>query len=256
MKCYVYAIVVDGVVRYIGKGTGWRVRQHFAIARRLTVVRASGHKVKASYFHNKLSKSLLAGADVTSLILRDGMSDAEAYAEECRQIEAHDGLWNRWVGVGGRVQASQELKEKLSAAARARYRDPEQLRQVTARLRRLAADPKFRSAASERQKARFAAGDASMRLWHDRAHCPESYAKRGATLKKTLASRPDLRNKVAEWRKTHMTDHAASLKAAHARPEVKEKRRAYYDSPEGLANLKRAALAAKAKRAETKAVRP
>ena len=28
MKAYVYAIIVDGVVRYIGKGTGDRPRMH------------------------------------------------------------------------------------------------------------------------------------------------------------------------------------------------------------------------------------
>lgn len=255
MNCYVYAIVVDGVRRYIGKGSGWRVKQHFAIARRLAVVRALGQKVKASYFHNKLSKALKAGSDASHEILFSGLSHEEAFAKELAAIAAEPKgqLWNQRLESGGRLAASPELKKKLSNAAKRRYRDPEQLKEVSDRLRAIATDPAWRAATSERQKRRFAAGDPATKRFREAAYHPEVRQRMAASLKKTLASRPDLRNHVARWRAGHMEEHAASLKAAHARPEVKAKRRAYYDSPEGRSNLLRALELARQKRSSRKA---
>jgi hypothetical protein len=240
MRFYVYAVIVDGVFRYIGKGSRRRLVEHLAIAKRLNRVRASGATVDASYFHNKLAKAIRAGADVSVVKLVEGLGETEAYEREREEIEsAPEGqLWNRWVGGLGSFAASPELRERLSAAAKERYQDPVQLAAARAHMDRLSVDPAVRAKRSATQKRRFAAGE--MADWHRAAHTPAAYAKRGETLKRSLVDRPDLRNRVAKWRAQNVDAHAASLKAAHARPDVKAKRRAYYDSPEGRAKLKAA----------------
>lgn len=255
-KFYVYAYVIDNVVRYIGKGSGYRAAQHMAIVRRIARQRASGQKVKAEYFHNKLCKEWKRGAVIQSVKIAAGLSEPEAYARERLEINAapKGQLWNRWVGGLGSFTASPELRQQLSEAAKARYRDDGQLAQARAHMAALAASKEVRAKRSATQALRFAAGE--MKSFHEGAHTRETFEKRGKTLKRTLADRPDLRNRVAQWRKSHMAEHTAALKAAHARPDIKAKRRIYYDSADGRAKLRAAAQARWAKHRADQLVSP
>ena len=216
-RAYVYAISVDGVVRYIGKGSGKRVTQHLAIARRLLRVREQGQTARASYFHNKLAKALTSGSAITHTIIASGLSEDDAYDREVLEIAgAQDGqLWNRWSGGSGGYFASDALRSLMSTIA----------------------------------KRRADAG--GLKYWHDAAHTPEVYKRRGETLKQTYRDRPDIIAKTAEkssqWWAANKDSQRAKLTAAWARPETRSRHRAYLDSPEGRAKLKAASDARWAK---------
>lgn len=246
MKFYLYHIIVDGVVRYVGKGSGYRAQQHLTIARRLMRTRADGGKAKASYFHNKLAKAMKSGSLIQHQIVADQLSEDDAYGREMEAIASAPvgQLWNQKSGGSDGVVYGPEVRRKLSVAATRRYQDPNQREQAKRIAKEIASSEEVkakRSAAARRRVDAFGMGNLMQ------AHTPDVYRKRGETLKQTLASRPELRNKVAVWRSEDKLEHAEALKAAHARPEVKAKRRAYYDSPEGRAKLKAASHARWAK---------
>ena len=72
---YVYALMVDGVVRYIGKGRNGRRFEHEKEARRINRKRAAGQKVNASLLYNKLAKAICEGR-----VISNDMTDEQAYA--------------------------------------------------------------------------------------------------------------------------------------------------------------------------------
>jgi hypothetical protein len=106
---YVYAILVDGVIRYIGKGRKKRFSDHLKVAISINEKRSGGKKVRALHFHNKLAKALLEGANVTHQVLEYFSTDEEAFAEEICQISSLEGLWN--VADGGKGQTSGMMKK-------------------------------------------------------------------------------------------------------------------------------------------------
>lgn len=247
-RYYVYAYVVDGIVRYVGKGSTGRLHQHMQIVRRIARYRSEGRKIKAEYFHNKLCKEWLNGAVVEPRVIADGLTEDEAYERERIEIAgAIPGtLWNQKSGGSDGVTYGDEFKRKQSEAAKRRYQDPVQREQARAIAHEFNSRPDVRAKHSETQKRRFAGGDPKAWRFIAAAHTPEVYRKRGETLKKTYAARPELvadrAAKSSEWWSDPANNSAQrnKLSAAHARPDVKAKRRAYYDSPEGRANLKRA----------------
>ena len=64
---YVYAIYVDGIVRYIGKGSNGRVHFHVIEARRINSRRARGANTDctATNFYRKLAEAMRHGATIT-----------------------------------------------------------------------------------------------------------------------------------------------------------------------------------------------
>src|SRR5262245_53480758 len=98
---YVYAIKVDGVVRYIGKGRRYRLIEHRRIARELNRRRAAGEKIKARRVHNKLAKAIRNGSVIEHDVIAFNLSDDVAYDRERSEIaNAPAGqLWN--VKAGG-----------------------------------------------------------------------------------------------------------------------------------------------------------
>ena len=86
---YVYAIHVNGVVRYFGKGSNGRLHFHVIEARRINSRRALGAKTDrtTTNFYRKLAEAMRHGATITEEIMVDGLTDQEAYRVEKQKIE-------------------------------------------------------------------------------------------------------------------------------------------------------------------------
>ena len=98
-RCYVYAIHVDGVLRYFGKGTNGRMYAHMKEVReRLT--RKFKLKNVSPLFQRKLTEAVMKGAVVEEVVLADNLTPKQAYKLEYRYLKkmVHDGkrlqLWN------------------------------------------------------------------------------------------------------------------------------------------------------------------
>src|SRR6516162_4318183 len=98
MEAYVYAIIVDGIVRYIGKGSGNRKLAHMRLVRSIARRRAAGEHVRTSHFYNRLTKAWLEGAEIEEVVIVDGLTHGAAYAREIAEIAAaaQGQLWNLW----------------------------------------------------------------------------------------------------------------------------------------------------------------
>ena len=107
---YVYAIYVDGVARYIGKGSNGRMHFHVIEARRINSRRARGANTDrtATKFYRKLAEAMRHGATITEKIMLDGLTNQRAHRIEKQKIEElhkqkRDQLWNtideRLIGI-------------------------------------------------------------------------------------------------------------------------------------------------------------
>lgn len=174
---YVYAIVVDGVVRYIGKGIRNRMNDHVSIARQLISKRANGQKVRGSLFYNKLAKAIKNGAVVEPRMLVSGLSDDEAYDRERYEIESFDGdLWN--VFSGGRGSTREDCLKS--------WADPERRRRHKETMAEFLARPDVRQRISEGTKrglSRPGVLEARRQSQIVAAQRPENKAKKSASSK-------------------------------------------------------------------------
>src|SRR5947209_15645554 len=76
--CYVYAIYVDGVLRYIGKGTNGRMYAHMKeVRQRLT--RKFKLRNVSPRFQQKLTEAVIKGARVEEIIIADNLTSKQAY---------------------------------------------------------------------------------------------------------------------------------------------------------------------------------
>lgn len=171
--CYVYEIIVDGVVRYIGKGTGPRAKVHLRVARRINSARAEGAKIRTSDFYNGLAKALRNGASVTHTIIAEGLSSEEAFRREVASIASIPArqLWNEVPGGDGfsieSVSYPEAFRRKLkdgiarswedparherhSAASKARWENPEARVKQSMAVRAAWADKDLRKRHSEK----------------------------------------------------------------------------------------------------------
>jgi hypothetical protein len=254
-KFYVYAFIVDGVLRYIGKGSGWRAKQHLAIARRLNLMRSAGHKVKSDYFHNKLAKALRTAADIRIHMIATCLQEQASLQRERSEIDnAPVGqLWNQKSGGTTGCVMSPDLRERLSRSAKKRYEDLDQLHALRQRMKAIMANPEARAHIAAIQRRRYAEDPEQFRNFHQRAWAPDTIAKRAKTLSKTLSARPELRAHVSKTSRAWWADksnkevQSQKLKSAWRRPSTAAKHRAYLDSPEGRAKLKAASEARWAK---------
>jgi hypothetical protein len=96
---YIYAIIVDGVVRYIGKGRNGRMYTHLIEAKRTSArcPRSTAHL--SPRMHRKLVETVRAGSQIIETVLKSGLTDRAAYRLESRMIgEFHKfragQLWN------------------------------------------------------------------------------------------------------------------------------------------------------------------
>ena len=125
--CYVYAIYVDGVLRYIGKGTNGRMYAHMKeVRQRLT--RKFKLKNVSPIFQQKLTEAVIKGAVVEEIVMADNLTSQQAYELEHRRMEemVHAGkrrqLWNI---VPGSIYTPEEYEafvQKLVENSRSRSR--------------------------------------------------------------------------------------------------------------------------------------
>jgi hypothetical protein len=91
--------LVDGVLRYIGKGSNGRMYAHMKeVRKRLT--RKFKLKNISPTFQQKLTEAVIKGAVVEEIVIADNLTSKQAYELEHRRMEqmVHDGkrrqLWN------------------------------------------------------------------------------------------------------------------------------------------------------------------
>jgi len=85
-RSYVYAIHVDGVLRYIGKGTDDRMYAHMKeVSQRLT--RKFKLKNVSPFFQRKLTEAVMKGAVIEQIVLADDLTSKQAYKLEYRHLE-------------------------------------------------------------------------------------------------------------------------------------------------------------------------
>jgi hypothetical protein len=96
---YIYAIIVDGAVRYIGKGRNGRMYTHLIEAKRTSARCPANTAHLSPRMHRKLVETVRAGSQITETVITSGLSDRATYQLESRIIgEFHKfrpgQLWN------------------------------------------------------------------------------------------------------------------------------------------------------------------
>lgn len=83
---YVYLITVDHLIRYVGKGTGTRAWDHVSNAIKALRYVELGMIMRPNEMYSKLCDSIRNRSNVCVHIVRDGMSDCDAYNLEWKLI--------------------------------------------------------------------------------------------------------------------------------------------------------------------------
>lgn len=245
-NAYVYAVLVDGVVRYIGKGTGRRRRDHLYKATRIVKYGPDkARQMRATRFHVQLAAALAAGKAITDMILADGLSEDDAYRCERTEIAKLPAsqLWN--IDLGGHgptsegmrlAMASPEIRARISEGTRAGL-----TAEVLARRRvsQIAAAALPENRAKKAAAARRKAADPAFRARHAISMAdPETRAKISAAAKRRGAGRtgeewkllladPERRARLSAKRKALWADPEyrakvlARQKEAQAKPEFR-----------------------------------
>ncbi len=96
---YIYAIIVDGVVRYIGKGRNGRMYTHVIEAKRTSARCPASTAHLGPRMHRKLVETVRSGSQIIETVIKSGLTDRAAYRLESRIIgEFHKfragQLWN------------------------------------------------------------------------------------------------------------------------------------------------------------------
>jgi hypothetical protein len=177
-RFYVYAVIVDNKIRYIGKGTGGRAYMHIRIARGIVRRRMAGETVSATPFYEKLTEVWLKGSDIQISILKNKLTDRKAYAVECELIAKQKAsqLWNTWSGGLGspkghkkseqqkhrssesnkKTWSDEKLKQKHSKRCKVIWLNPEYRRKTQAALKAAGQQPELRKKRSDAAKVRWA----------------------------------------------------------------------------------------------------
>lgn len=134
---YVYEVLLDDQVRYVGKGTGRRFKNHVSTAQRYDRYMREGRSVTFSPFYTKLLIAIGSGAVISYRIVGKFSSDQDALAKEIEHIASFppEQLWNDGPGGNGGT----------SKGAIRRWMDPAERDAHRARLKAVwAADPAVR----------------------------------------------------------------------------------------------------------------
>ena len=114
-RSYVYAIHVDGVLRYIGKGTNGRMYTHMKeVSQRLT--RKFKLKNVSPFFQRKLTETVMKGAVIEQIVLADNLTSKQAYKLEYRHLERLVYAGNReqlWNAIPPSIYTPQEYQDYI-----------------------------------------------------------------------------------------------------------------------------------------------
>lgn len=114
-RSYVYAIHVDGVLRYIGKGTDDRMYAHMKeVSQRLT--RKFKLKNVSPFFQRKLTETVMKGAVIEQIVLADNLTSKQAYKLEYRHLERLVYAGNReqlWNAIPPSIYTPQEYQDYI-----------------------------------------------------------------------------------------------------------------------------------------------
>lgn len=251
-RIYTYAIVVDGVVRYIGKGSGYRIREHQRIARRANRVRESGGKFNACIFHNRLAKAIRNGSRVEEVVISFFESHEDALDYEAAEVESREGLWNSKSGGGENIKADDYVREKIRKSTIERYKDPSERKKTSEALKIAFSSDEARAMLSDRSKAAWVEHRDTMLAAIKKIHKDESANAKKSAYQKEAWKSEGRRKRMSDMSKAMWSDsehkqaHVEALKESWKSPERKAKHRAYWDSEDGRNNLSRASRAAAA----------
>lgn len=247
-NAYVYAIAVDGVVRYIGKGNGNRTKEHLRIVARLAEGLPGGPKEQV--VHRRLAKAKKAGSEIAIERISSGLTDSEAY--ELERVEIAKGmatgeLWN--LHEGG-IGATSEF-------ARAKWQDPQYRANQAAAVR----DPRVRQRRSEAQREAQNRPDVRQRVRAAQRNAwarPECRANKVAAAERNWSSQ-EYRDAVVAGRKAQWTQELRAKQSRTlsklwsepaARAAQRARLRAVWDDPQRKAEMLAARRATKLRNAK------
>jgi hypothetical protein len=134
-RSYVYAIHVDGVLRYIGKGTDNRMYAHMKeVRQRLT--RKFKLKNVSPFFQRRLTEAVMKGAVIEEIVLADNLTSKRAYKLEYRHLERMVYAGNReqlWNAIPPSIYTPQEYQAYLQKLTE-NLTSKERLTRVIARM--------------------------------------------------------------------------------------------------------------------------
>ena len=173
-EAYLYAILVDGVPRYIGKGRGGRLRDHVRIARRAS----EANTYRMCKVHRGIRAALEAGCSVVAKKLLVNLTDEVALALERSAIRSAlpGTLWNVKDGGSGadlseacrQVWKRPGYRDLHREITRARWNDPE-MRERIISAQAKAVTPSLRRTLADQAKARWRSPDYSEKQREARA---------------------------------------------------------------------------------------
>ena len=128
-SAYVYAVLVDGVVRYVGRGRNGRMNTHLIEAKRSAARCAPDTSGLYPRMHRKLVEAVRAGSQVTESVIVSGLTDKAAYRLESWIIgEFHKyragQLWNT---IDERFMDSRSLPDEWDDPEHPLYKLPRPL---------------------------------------------------------------------------------------------------------------------------------
>jgi hypothetical protein len=166
-EAYVYAVLVDDQLRYIGKGRGRRAWDHIRDAKALVQRKLAGLVERPNKKLAGIASALGKGKSISICVFIDGLDDELALAIETEMIAKHSGqIWNLAAGGEG-------LTPEVAALVNS---DPDKRARAGSTIRALWADDAFKARALEARKGtRTPEGTASAakalrQLWDDPAY--------------------------------------------------------------------------------------
>ena len=225
---YVYGIVVNDVIRYIGKGRGGRAWYHVKYAR--VLLRQPVKLSRSSKFYRKLAAVIQDGAGIEIKIFKTDLSDSDAFALERKLINHHRYLWNtlreqrhdsEWRQKHLAALSSPEIRMKMGAVSRAQWADPIIRRRRMAALAKIGRAPAHRAAISAgllryyqdpNNRAAKAARDARVREVLNRP----SWRAQRSKISQELAKDPVYRAKISAGVVAYCATSDARIKKSRA----------------------------------------
>lgn len=234
---YVYEILVDGVVRYFGMGTGDRINAHIRAAKVINQKLNRGESFKALNIHIRLAEALRANSKIDLRTIACGLSKREACSEEIALISGapkHQ-LWNEHRGGGGadpdnmkRLWADPLWRSKQQASLKAKWNDPTYRNM----MKTVRSDPNLRKRISECVQKRFSDENERekqrVRTKHNYAVNPDRAKKQGSLVRAKWAdpaNRERYRKAVtAHWSDpSHRQRQSEAAKRQWADPDQRKK---------------------------------